>query len=213
MKINKILPTPSLNKIWSELTKITNKLITLEELVMNNATSSEIFENARQRIVNSALGKALGLTAETSILDTAIEIEGVIDNGAVSKTLSSEEVYNIPKGFHNGNGKVTAPSLKIATVGTFSGDRWTATVTRTADIKTLLPGVYTQLSNENFVYSSVKATHAVQSKSAQDGVGTVTVTHEYNPGTGVLTMTFTCMRGNEHQTYVSSATVECYYVG
>lgn len=44
---------------------------------MSNATISEIYENARQRIVNSALGQALGMTSNTEILDAAIDVEGV----------------------------------------------------------------------------------------------------------------------------------------
>ena len=76
---------------------------------MSNAGISEIYETARNRIVNSALGVALGLTSDSEILDVAVTIEGVVDNGAISKTFipsSSVQSYTIPEGYHNGNGKV-----------------------------------------------------------------------------------------------------------
>ena len=77
---------------------------------MSNATASEIYESARNIIVNSALGIALGMTEDTGILDAATSIGNVVNNGTVNKTFTpstSVQTYTIPKGWHNGSGKVT----------------------------------------------------------------------------------------------------------
>ena len=42
----------------------------------------------------------------------------MVNRGAIIKGLSSGEVYTIPAGYHNGNGKVTAPSIESVTEGT-----------------------------------------------------------------------------------------------
>ena len=86
---------------------------------MSNAGISEIYETARNRIVNSALGVALGLTSDSEILDVAVTIEGVVDNGAISKTFtanSTTQTYTIPKGYHNGSGKITVNPITLANI-------------------------------------------------------------------------------------------------
>lgn len=42
----------------------------------------------------------------------------MVDNGAVTSSLNAGGSYTIPKGYHNGNGKVTANSLASQTSGT-----------------------------------------------------------------------------------------------
>ena len=42
----------------------------------------------------------------------------MINRGAIVKGLVSGEVYTIPAGYHNGNGRVTAPSIESVTEGT-----------------------------------------------------------------------------------------------
>ena len=42
----------------------------------------------------------------------------MINRGAIVKGLTSGEVYTIPAGYHNGNGRVTAPSIESVTEGT-----------------------------------------------------------------------------------------------
>lgn len=79
---------------------------------MSNATASEIYENARSRIVNSALGIALGMNSDTSILDASISIEGVVNRGAWNGSISTiGGSISIPVGYHNGEGKVTSPNI------------------------------------------------------------------------------------------------------
>lgn len=39
----------------------------------------------------------------------------MVNNGAVTETLTYDEVYTIPEGYHNGNGTVTAPSTSEVT--------------------------------------------------------------------------------------------------
>ena len=113
MKINRILPDISMKKIWDEFTKVTNsinnlnttltnKITALEELVMSNATASEIFENAKNRIVNSALGKALGLTVDTSVLDAAIAVESVSDNGELNWNPDTATTLELSPGYYSG---------------------------------------------------------------------------------------------------------------
>lgn len=79
---------------------------------MNNATTSEIFENARLCIINSALGKALGLNENTQILDAAIAVEGVIDNSGtkiITPLLDSTNQkisIDVPKGYWGESSKI-----------------------------------------------------------------------------------------------------------
>lgn len=64
---------------------------------------------------------ALGLVAATAkIDDCATAVEGIANNGAVTKTLSTSTTsYTIPKGYHNGSGKVSITTeTKSATPGT-----------------------------------------------------------------------------------------------
>ena len=44
----------------------------------------------------------------------------MVNRGAIVKGLTSGEVYTIPAGYHNGSGKVTAPSIESITSGTAS---------------------------------------------------------------------------------------------
>ena len=72
------------------------------------------FNTAKSSIISSALGKALGLTTSSTIADIATKISGVANRGAVSKTFtpsSSSQSYTIPKGYHNGSGKVTCNAI------------------------------------------------------------------------------------------------------
>ena len=42
----------------------------------------------------------------------------MINRGAITRRLNSGEVYTIPVGYHNGSGKITAPSIESVTEGT-----------------------------------------------------------------------------------------------
>lgn len=51
---------------------------------------------------------ALGLVENTATIDDcATAIDGITNQGAVSATVKEGGSYTIPKGYHNGNGKVT----------------------------------------------------------------------------------------------------------
>ena len=52
---------------------------------------------------------------------------GIVNKGAVSATLNPGGSYSIPAGYHNGNGKVTAKSLKTVTVS-ITQNLWSYTV-------------------------------------------------------------------------------------
>ena len=58
------------------------------------------------------------MTSSTTIADVATKIAAVTNNGAVSSSITtSGGTYTIPKGYHNGSGKVTGPTL-AALIGT-----------------------------------------------------------------------------------------------
>lgn len=62
---------------------------------------------------------ALGLSASTDKLDAlAADINGITNQGAKTASLNAGGSYTIPKGYHNGSGKVTANSLSSQTSGT-----------------------------------------------------------------------------------------------
>lgn len=55
---------------------------------------------------------------------------GIVNRGAVSATLNPGGSYNVPAGYHNGSGKVTAKSLKTITVS-ITKNLWSYTVNGT----------------------------------------------------------------------------------
>ena len=57
----------------------------------------------------------------------------MVNNGAIIKGLESGESYTIPAGYHNGNGRVTAPSIESVTEGTASASDILASKTAWVD--------------------------------------------------------------------------------
>lgn len=177
-------------------TSLSNKISALEESVMSNATISEIYENARNRIVNSALGKALGMTSDTEILDAAVSIESVVNNGSLSNTFipsASVQTYTIPKGYTSG-GTVTCNAKEpTRTVISTNADTWT---TLTFNINAFTDN-YKNLTVDNFAIlpKSLKS-HNRNTGNNSGGGGdteyrlTFGGTPSYNAGTGVLTVPY-----------------------
>lgn len=73
---------------------------------MSTATEISRLQTARNTIRNKMV--ALGLGASTDLLDDlATEIDGIVNQGAVSASIREGDTYTIPAGFHNGSGTVS----------------------------------------------------------------------------------------------------------
>ena len=76
---------------------------------MNILAQIQRLETARNAIRAKLV--ALGLVDSTAKLDAiASAVEDIADQGAVSANVKEGETYTIPKGYHNGNGKVNGIS-------------------------------------------------------------------------------------------------------
>lgn len=72
----------------------------------NIATEITRIQNDRNTIRTKLV--ELGMAESTSNLDTlATAISGITNQGAVSATVQEGDTYTIPKGYHNGSGKVS----------------------------------------------------------------------------------------------------------
>ena len=108
--------------------------------IKNKNNDFASFNLSKSKIVSSALGIALGLTSNTTIADVTTTIESVTNNGAVSKTITpstSAQSYTVPKGYHDGTGKVT---VNAAPVSLINGN---ATAANVLDGKTFFSDSYT----------------------------------------------------------------------
>ncbi|MBS6396662.1 MAG: phage tail protein [Clostridiales bacterium] len=92
----------------AEDSKLNGNISTLSERIQS-------FESTKSSIVSSGLGKALALTATSTWAQLVAAITGVTDQGAKTSSLNCGGSYTIPKGYHNGSGKVTANSLASQT--------------------------------------------------------------------------------------------------
>ena len=73
---------------------------------MSTATEITRLTSARNTIRNKMV--SLGLAASTDLLDDlADEIDGIVNQGAVSATVQEGDTYTIPAGYHNGSGTVS----------------------------------------------------------------------------------------------------------
>lgn len=86
---------------------------TLMKVKLNSLDSKiQSFEDTKSEIASSGLGVALGLAISNTWAQIVAKLKTVVNRGAVNATIStSGGSYTIPKGFHNGSGKVTGPSL------------------------------------------------------------------------------------------------------
>ena len=76
---------------------------------MSTATEITRLTSARNTIRNKMV--SLGLAASTDLLDDlADEIDGIVNQGAVSATVQEGDTYTIPAGYHNGSGTVSGVS-------------------------------------------------------------------------------------------------------
>lgn len=73
---------------------------------MSTATEITRLQTARNTIRNKMVN--LGLGESTDLLDDlATEIDGIVNQGAVTATVQEGDTYTIPAGYHNGSGTVS----------------------------------------------------------------------------------------------------------
>ena len=86
---------------------------------------AERIHNAKTKIRNILVG--FGLVSSSANIDVCAEaLSGIKNNGAVTKTLAGGEIYTIPKGYHNGNGKIICAgggSVRIVDIKLFA-ENW-----------------------------------------------------------------------------------------
>lgn len=76
---------------------------------MSTATEISRLQTARNTIRNKMVN--LGLGTSTDLLDDlADEIDGIVNQGAVTATVQEGDSYTIPAGYHNGSGTVSGVS-------------------------------------------------------------------------------------------------------
>lgn len=98
-----------------------DKIADIEDSIETHGTKIESletkinsFEETKSEIVDSGLGTALSMSTNDSWDDIIESLTGVTNNGAWNGSIStSGGSITIPKGYHNGNGKVTGPSFKF----------------------------------------------------------------------------------------------------
>ena len=126
-----------LNKQISDLkAQIAQKDIEIADLKKEVATKQETINNLQSQLdsLNSLLSQT-NATAAYILKDYKAYSKGQLltgtmaNNGAVSKTLNCGQSYTIPKGYHNGSGKVTANSLASQTQATATANNLSSGVT------------------------------------------------------------------------------------
>lgn len=60
------------------------------------------------------------LAGKTFTNDNGFDTGTMVNNGAVTQTLSAGQSYTIPEGYHNGSGTVSAPALSVIDKGTIA---------------------------------------------------------------------------------------------
>lgn len=149
MKINKILPEKSLNNLWIKIKELTQKVDQCFQSVSNGKSlvasaitdmgvetaSDATFETIANNIGNIETGVD---TSDANALDTQIlkdktaYVNGVKVTGTmpivgkVTQTLNCGGSYAVPKGYHNGEGVITANSLAAQTSATATAAHLTA---------------------------------------------------------------------------------------
>ncbi|MCM1441216.1 MAG: hypothetical protein NC131_18735 [Roseburia sp.] len=154
---------------------MTQKAIT--DIITPLSTRIQSFEDTKSEIAGSGLGTALGL-ANASTWDTIIsQLKSVVNRGTISGTIStSGGSYTVPKGYHNGSGKVTGPVLN---------DLIGSNVTLDSASK-LLSGT-TAYGKNGTKYTGTMTNNGAVSKTMTSN-GTYTIPAGYHNGSGTVTV-------------------------
>lgn len=111
--------------------------------------------------------------------------EGKMPNrGAVSEAIYPGDSYEIPIGYHNGSGSVTA---KRSYKTVYLGQQTAAFTNFTYDVKSHYGSIYDKLSRSNF-YTVPYAWSGNSTDVATSGSGACADYVSYNPDTGMLTV-------------------------
>ena len=111
--------------------------------------------------------------------------EGKMPNrGAVSKAIYPGDTYEIPAGYHNGNGRVTA---KRSYTTVYLGAQTAYYTSFTYNVKANYPAIYDKLSRSNF-YTVPYAWSGNCVGTADSGSGSCSDYVHYNANTGILTV-------------------------
>ena len=78
------------------------------------------------------------LSGKTFTNDNGAQTGTMVNNGAVSQTLSGGQSYTIPEGYHNGNGVVTASSASIIAIKSHATGTSGGTETFTTEVNDLV---------------------------------------------------------------------------
>lgn len=101
-----------------------------------------------------------GKTAVTSDSDDEAAVGTMPNHGAKNVSLNCGQVYQIPKGFHNGAGRISANSLASQTGGATAQDNlvlspytyWREGILRTGKMATMWPQIITPSTAQQVIY-------------------------------------------------------------
>lgn len=169
---------------------------------MSTATEITRLQTARNTIRNKMVN--LGLGESTDLLDDlADEIDGIVNQGAVTATVQEGDTYTIPAGYHNGSGTVSGvggggnyqlqsksvtPTKSQQSVSPDSGYYGLSGVTVAA-----IPEAYQDVTAVTAAAGDVLATKIIV---AADG----TVTTGTMPNNGAVSKTLDATSGNQSYT-------------
>ena len=169
---------------------------------MSTATEITRLQTARNTIRNKMVN--LGLGESTDLLDDlATEIDGIVNQGAVTATVQEGDTYTIPAGYHNGSGTVSGvggggnyqlqsksvtPTKSQQSVSPDSGYYGLSGVTVAA-----IPEAYQDVTAVTAAAGDVLATKIIV---AADG----TVTTGTMPNNGTVSKTLDATSGNQSYT-------------
>lgn len=115
--------------------------------------------------------------------DKEIKTGTMTNQGAWSSTVGQGESVTIPKGYHNGTGKVSAKAQKTVFLG-YAGTASNAWSTLSYNVKSNYPSIYNKLTRANFYAVPYRWEGNSTDRSANNGTSGDNIS--YNSSTGIL---------------------------